>query len=200
MSEGAWDLGPQAFPANAGPGLLAADSRLTLPVSLGFSKQCRAVGFLNAGAAAFLLAVGLFLLSQVGSTPSVAVQLCAVGMLLTGAGLGFAHQAARRLLGALAFDRGGVTLLPTYAGFDIPWSRLSRWEVRGPSFPITGLPMVRLWAEENPAEFSVPAEALTAHDLMNVRQILRAYAPDRERRSDPFITRAAADRWGDLSA
>lgn len=179
MSEGTWDV-TLPLRASATPVSTPAIDRGTLPVTFGYNSRFRSVGLAFALGSVGLVLTGLFLLSQVAATPNVAVQLSAVGLMLTGAGLACLHQSTRRLLGGLTIDDQGISLTPALAGFTIPWPCLKRWQIRDRSFPLTGQPMARFWAEGQSLEFSIPAGSLSEEDLQTLRQILRDYAPELE--------------------
>ena len=152
----------------------------TTPFRLVYTTRCRGVGFAQGlGSAAFLL-TGLFMLSQISTTPALAVQLSTVGLLLSLAGSVVFYHAAQRLFGSIVVDEIGVSRNPSLAGFLIPWSRLSRWVVRESCLPARGLPVVRFWVDGNPLEFTLPADALDADGLRALRKALRDRAPERE--------------------
>lgn len=191
MSEAAWGVPPSMLSVPAGA---ESFGQGTLPVQFPFSRKCRASGLAMSTASAGLIGTGLFLLSQVAATPGVAVQLSAVGLLLTAAGLAVLYGASQRLFGALTVDRRGVSLSPSLSGFAIPWDRLCRWEVRDRSFPITGLPMVRFWADGRALEFAVPSGSLGDEELLAVRRALLEFAPDREYRDARTVLGTFRDR------
>ena len=179
MSEGTWNAVRPTLSTAVIPRTVAIDES-GLPVRLSYTTRRRTKGLALAVAAAGLLLTGLFMLSQITSTPAVAVQLCAVGLLLTGGGLAVLHSAARQSLGALTIDDQGISQSPSFAGFSIPWQALSRWVVRDQPFPGAGLPVVRFWSQGDSMEFTIPADSLGENDLRALRRILRRYAPGQE--------------------
>ena len=179
MSEGTLNVAAPALPVTLDSPTITSDS-LVLPVRFSYTANCRTKGLTLAALTAGLLVTGLFLLSQISTTPAVAVQLCAVGLMLTAGGAVAMHQSAQRLLGALAINDFGIHQSPGIAGFSIPWNRLSRWEVREHAVPSLGLPVVRFWAQGDPTGFTIPADSLTHGELRTLRRILRHYAPERE--------------------
>jgi hypothetical protein len=179
MSEGTWNVSAPSLSAALNSRLTVVDP-MTLPVGFSFTPRCRTRGLTLALASAGLLLTGLFMLSQIPSTPAVAVQLSAVGMLLVGGGFVVMYQAAQRLLGALTITDHGIVHSPSFGGFSIPWKQLSGWDVRDHSLPSAGLPVVRFWVQGDPTNYSIPADSLTVIELRALRRILRHYVPEQE--------------------
>ena len=133
---------------------------------------------LGAGGMA-LLSVGLFLLSQISTTPALVTQLAILGAVGCISGLALLMKSIRDLLGRLIIDETGIAIRPGFAGFAITWNELQRWEVRAEGDRHPEIPSVRFWIQGEPCALFIPNGWLTDANRDQIRHLLHTHAADR---------------------
>ena len=156
-----------------------AHAHSAVPAELFFafrSTRWRTGLVLGAGGTA-LLAVGLFLLSQISETPALTAQLAILGSLGVVGGLAFLTKSVRDLLGRLVINDDGISVRPGFAGFSVPWSELTRWEVKAESDRHPEDPSVRFWIQGTLCPVFIPNGWLSDDARQQLRQELRSRVP-----------------------
>ncbi|MFO1044593.1 MAG: hypothetical protein U0941_22700 [Planctomycetaceae bacterium] len=148
--------------------------------SFRFGSQCGRNGRVCATAGVGLLATGLFLISQIGSTPALIIQLAILGSSCTVGGIGLIMRAVRDLLGRLVIDEVGIAIRPSVVGYSIAWNELSHWEVRTGMERYPDANTILLWTRDIPCAMFIPNNWLTDDDRIQVARCLRRFAADKE--------------------
>ncbi len=148
--------------------------------SFGFGSQCARNGRTSAAIGAILLATGLFLISQIGSTPALVLQLAILGAGCTVGGLGLIMRSIRDLFGRLVIDEVGIAIRPSIVGYSISWNELSHWEVRTGMDRYPDANSILLWTGDIPCAMFVPNNWLSDHERVQIARSLRNFAADKE--------------------
>jgi hypothetical protein len=148
--------------------------------SFGFGRQCGKSGRTCAVGGAVLLGTGLFLISQIGSTPGLVLQLAILGAGCTVGGLGLIMRSIRDLFGRLVIDEAGIAVRPAIMGYSISWNELSHWEVRTGMDRYPEANSILLWTGDTPCAMFVPNNWLSDQDRTQVARCLRYFAADKE--------------------
>jgi hypothetical protein len=153
---------------------------MSLAKTFAFSAQRRKSGLVQGAGGVALLAVGIFLLTQITATPGLAVQLAILGALCTIGGLGFMVRSLGDTFGRLVVDEAGIAIRPSITGYSIRWSELDRWEVKLDSEKYPEANSVLFWTQDTPCALFLTNSSLTQQDRVDLRQILQTYAADKE--------------------
>ena len=129
--------------------------------------------------AGLMIGVGIFLLTQVSSTPNLVVQISIVGTLLILGGLVIITRSFGDFIGELTIDRQGVRVRLGVTGFEIAWADLKQWRVDETS-RMPELSSVELWTTGSERPQGVPGGSLGYKDLRRARHVLEAFAPEKE--------------------
>ena len=178
MSEAATLALPVAHDANTHASSHRYATETSIAQSFAFSTQRWKSGVTHAASGTGLLAMGVFLLTQIGSTPALAVQLAILGAVGSVGGLALLTKSIGDLFGRLVIDEAGIAVRPSIAGYSIAWNELSRWDVNlDAEFPEAQ--SVRFWTVGSPCAMFLSNSSLTHHDRTQIRRALLAHAADK---------------------
>ena len=150
--------------------------------SFSFAGQCWKVGLSQGASGTGLLVVGVFLLSQIGSTPALVTQLAILGSVCSIGGLALLTKSIGNLFGRLVIDESGIAVRPGITGFSITWSELVRWQVNLDSELHPEAHSIRFWIAGSPCALFLPNGWLTHQDHAQIRRTLLAHAADKASR------------------
>lgn len=178
MSEAATLALPVAHDAtlHAGSHSHATDTRVAQ--SFAFAAQRRKSGLMHAASGTGLLAMGVFLLTQIGSTPGLVVQLAILGAVCSVGGLALLTKSISDLFGRLVIDETGISVRPSLTGYSIAWNELSRWDVNLDA-ESPEAQCVRFWTADSPCAMFLSNSSLSYHDRTEIRRALLAHASDK---------------------
>lgn len=128
--------------------------------------------------AALLLVSGMFLLTQMSSTPNLVVQIALTGTLLTLGGLAVLWRAASDFMAGLRIERKGVRVHLGWTRYFVPWQNIERWSVSQPRIP--ELPAVTLWLSNKEQPVVVTGTQANEADCQEIQEVLRAFAYGKE--------------------
>ena len=126
--------------------------------------------------------MGVFLLTQIGSTPGLVTQLAILGSVCSVGGLALLTKSISNLFGRLVIDETGIAVRPGLTGYSIAWNELNRWDVNLDS-EHSEAHSIRFWTTGSPCALFIPNSRLTHHDRAQVRRALLAYAADKASQS-----------------
>lgn len=144
--------------------------------SFAFATQRWKSGLVQGVGGMGLLGMGVFLLSQIGSTPALVVQLAILGSVCSVGGLALLAKAVSGLFGRLVIDDTGIAVRPGFTGYSIAWSELDRWEVQLDSERHPEAHSIRFWTAGSPCALFIPNSWLSNQDRAHVRRSLMSYA------------------------
>lgn len=147
----------------------------TKPLVYRFSEHCGAAGARNLMGAAVAIGLGVFLFTQISSTPNLKLQIAGVAIFCCGLGLYLLPDALRSLFGKLRIDARGVRVTPGLFGFFIPWNELTHWEVDRVTF--------RFRSPKSRRTFTTSHQVLGVEQRDELREVLRECAAEREQSS-----------------
>jgi hypothetical protein len=158
----------------------AADFDLSVAHSFWFGRRLwmSAVGLCVQ--AALLLAAGIFLLTQISSTPNLTVQIAITGALLTLGGLAMIVRALGDFLSGLKVDRQGLRVRMAGRGFAVPWTAVERWNMSPKERKLKELPGITVWVVGNKKPFTVPDGYLDPLSRFAIYHLFRALAHEKE--------------------
>jgi hypothetical protein len=130
--------------------------------------------------AALLLAAGIFLLTQISSTPNLAVQIAITGGLLSLGGIAMLVRAVGDFLSGLKVDRHGVRVRMSGKGFAVPWTAVERWNMSPKERKLKELPGITVWVVGNKKPFTVPDGHLDPLSRFAIYHLFRALAHEKE--------------------
>ena len=125
-----------------------------------------------------MLLVGIFLFSQIPSTPNLVVQMMIIATLLTVCGLVFSWLAWREFSGSFTIDQQGFQARFGLNSFSGNWSQVTNWDVSD-SGHSADLPAVQIWTDKDDTLHSIPGGFIPPAEQLHVRQLLRSFAPPR---------------------
>jgi hypothetical protein len=128
--------------------------------------------------ASLLLVSGVFLLTQMSSTPNLVVQIALTGALLTLCGIAMLWRAASDFMAGLRIDRKGVRVHLGWTRFFVPWQNIERWSVNQPRIP--ELPAVTLWLNNKKQPVVVTGAQADESVRHEIQEVLRAFAYGKE--------------------
>jgi hypothetical protein len=146
--------------------------------SFAFSTQRWKRGITHATSGTGVLVMGVFLLTQISSTPGLAVQLAILGAVCSVGGLALLTKAVGDLFGRLVIDETGIAVRPSITGYSIAWNELSRWDVDLDA-EFSEAHSVRFWTPDSPCAMFLSNSSLTHHDRTQIRRALLAHAADK---------------------
>lgn len=129
--------------------------------------------------ATLLIVAGVFLLTQISSTPNLAVQIAITGGLLTLGGIAMLYRALGDFLAGLRIDRKGIRVQVGWRRSFLPWSKIERWNVDDPHIP--QLPAIVFWVVNKRQPVVVSGVQADAASRQQIREVLRAFAYGKER-------------------
>ncbi len=130
--------------------------------------------------ASLLLVAGVFLLTQVSSTPNLAVQIAIVGGLLTIGGIALLFRSLGDFRAGLKVDATGLRARLGWSGFTVPWSRVERWSVGDHKRALGELPGITVWAAGMQRPFSIPDSHLDDKNRREIHHLFRVLACGKE--------------------
>ena len=145
-----------------------------------FARQRWLVGVGVVVQATLMMIAGGFLLTQVSSTPNLAIQIAIVGTLLAAGGLAILTRAWSDFLGGLTIDRDGLRASLGWSSFKIFWSDVARWRVSETAAKIVDLSSIEIWSATSQFPRVVPGGRLSVKDHHRIRQLLYAFAEGKE--------------------
>ena len=151
----------------------------TAAQSFAFAGQRWQSGLAQGASGTGLLGMGLFLLSQIGSTPALVTQLAILGAVCSVGGLALLTKSIGDLFGRLDIDETGIAVRPGLTGYAIAWSELDRWEVKLDSELHSEAHSIRFWTSGSPCALFIPNNWLTHQDRAEIRRTLLGYAADK---------------------
>ena len=157
----------------------AAEVDITAVHSFSFAPERWLTGVGTWVQAGLMIGVGIFLLTQVSSTPNLVVQIAIVGTLLTIGGLALIVRTFGDFFGGLKIDRQGVRGRLGLKSFEIEWADLKEWRVDETS-RMPELSSIELWTSGAEFPSGVPGGSLSHKDLRRARHVLEAFAPEKE--------------------
>jgi hypothetical protein len=129
---------------------------------------------------ALLLGAGVFLLTQISSTPNLVVQIALTGSLLSIGGLAMLAHAASVFLTRLTIDRSGLRARVGWSTFATPWSNVVRWSVTTRRRSIKELPGIRWWVEGSDGPVTIPDGYLDERSRPRILRLFVELAPGKE--------------------
>lgn len=123
------------------------------------------------------LALGLFLLAEIQSTPGLKSQLALLGSILVVTGVACLVSASRDLFGRLVINNDGISVQPFVAGFSIPWEKIVRCQVKDLHSRHAESPYILLWTRDSACPVYIPYGWLSTHDRHQVQQVLAIRVP-----------------------
>ena len=151
---------------------------ITAVHSFAFAPERWLTGVGSCVQGSLMIGVGAFLLTQVSSTPNLAVQIAIVGTLLAAGGLAFIIRSYGDFFGGLTIDRQGVRARVGLKRFELPWSEVRQWRV-DEHCKMPELSCIELWTKGESSQ-GVPGGSLGHKDLHRARHILEAFAPEKQ--------------------
>lgn len=148
--------------------------------SFGFGSQCARSGRTSAALGVVLGTTGLFLISQIGSTPALVLQLAILGAGCTVGGLSLIMRSIRDLFGRLVIDEVGISIRPSIVGYSISWNELSHWEVRTGMDRYPDANSILLWTGDTPCAMFIPNNWLSDQERVQIARSLRNFAGEKE--------------------
>ncbi len=129
---------------------------------------------------ALLLGAGVFLLTQISSTPNLLVQIALTGSLLAIGGLAMLAHAASAFLTRLTIDRYGLRARVGWSTFATPWTNVVRWSVGTRKRSINELPGIRWWVVGSDSPMTIPDGYLDEHSRPRILRLFMELAPGKE--------------------
>jgi hypothetical protein len=145
-----------------------------------FARQRWLVGVGVVVQGTLMMITGGFLLTQVSSTPNLAIQIAIVGTLLAGGGLAILTRAWSDFLGGLTIDRDGLRASLGWSSFTMPWADVARWRVSETAANIVDLSSIEIWTAKSKFPRVVPGGRLSVTDHHRLRQLFYAFAEGKE--------------------
>lgn len=156
------------------------------PQSFAFTSQRWKSGLQQGISGTGLLVMGVFLLSQISSTPALVAQLAILGSVCSVGGLALLMKAVGGMFGRLVIDESGIAIRPGFTGFSITWNELARWDVNlDAEYPEAHC--VRFWTPDSPCALFIPNNWLTDHSRAQIRRSLLAHAADKASQTNRVI-------------
>jgi hypothetical protein len=132
-----------------------------------------------------LLGAGVFLLTQISSTPNLVVQVALVGGLLTIGGIALLFRSLGDFRVGLKVDSTGLRARLGWSGFTVPWSRVERWSVSDRKRRLSELPGITIWGAGSQRLFTIPDGYLDDKNRREIRHVFRALAYEKEAAESP---------------
>ncbi len=127
-----------------------------------------------------LTTAGGFLLSQVQSTPRLAVQVAIVGGLLLAGGIALFVRAAGDFVGQVSVGPAGLQARLGWAHRSFTWPEVKRWRVRDEFADADEMRSLEIWPASSGRVLAIRGGRMSERDHRQVRQLLQAFAPGRE--------------------
>jgi hypothetical protein len=126
-------------------------------------------------------ATGVFLLTQIPSTPSLVIQMAIVGTLLAVGGLFVLAKSWSDFFGGVTIDSQGFRASLGLSSFKVQWPAIARWRVNEIAAKMPELSSVEIWTgESDKFPRAVPGGRLNVHEHHRIRQLLHTFAEGRE--------------------
>lgn len=132
-------------------------------------------GLLRIVQGAFLLVAGVFLLTQVISTPNLMVQMVILGCVLSIGGCYFLWSSLSDLLGFFRVDRQGIHLRDSWSIRSIPWSHIVAWQVNSGS-PRDLQRAVRILLPDPHHPVVIDGDSFHNEDLLRIHGVMLQFA------------------------
>jgi hypothetical protein len=170
-----------SMPDSAG----VADSRLAISDvsavhSFWFGRRLWPAAFGLGLQAALLLTAGVFLLTQIASTPNLAVQIALTGGLMTIGGIALLFRSLGTFRAGLKIDCKGVCARLGWRTISVPWSRVERWSVSEQELKLAQLPGIVVWVKGNKRLFAIPNGHLDNQSRHQIHQLFHILAYGKE--------------------
>jgi hypothetical protein len=174
-----------SFPRNSrAPGATAHAAPLTIDAAatyrFPFVRQRWLTGAGTLVQAALMLTTGIFLLTQISSTPNLALQISIVGLLLSAGGCLLLWLSWSDFFGGLRIDADTMRARLTWKSFRITWPEISGWRVNEAAAKLPDLASVEIWLQDGGYPLIVPGGRLSVADHHALRQLLHYFAEGRE--------------------
>lgn len=168
-------------PAKSKAGL-SREIDVTAEHCFSFARRRWAIGAGKIIQSGLMIASGVFLLTQIRSTPNLAIQIAIVGGLIAIGGAAIAVRSLRDFFGGVSISPAGVNVRFAIERYSLPWDQVEKWQVNELAADVAEMPAISFWTKRDVVRKTVPGCHLTVEDYRHVRQVLAAMAPEREER------------------
>ena len=141
-------------------------------LSWSFAAQRWRHGLAVGAGAVLQLALALFLLSQIKTSPGLKTQLAAMGFIFCFCGATCLVSSIRDLFGRLVVDDKGISVHPSIAGFSMTWEQIIRCEVKDAQSNCADSPFILLWGLGSDDLWCVPGGWLSHANRVQVQRVL----------------------------
>ncbi len=158
------------------PAAKYVDITVAHPFWFGRKLWTAGLGLVLQGAA--LIAAGVFLLTQMSSTPNLVVQIALTGSLLTLGGVAMLYRALGDFMAAMRIDRHGIRVHLGWQRMFIPWSCVEAWSVQEPQ--LEDLPAVTIKVQKKSQPVVITAAQADRVTRQDIQAVLRAFAVSKQ--------------------
>ena len=153
---------------------------ITVPHSFWLGKQQWQTGVGRCVQASVMLGAGIFLLSQISSTPNLTVQMATVGGVFTLGGIAMLYYSLGDFCARLSIDDRGLKARLGWSGFSTEWSNVESWSVSDHKLALPELPAVKVWVSGSQKPLAIPGGHLDDKCRREIRRVFRALAFSKE--------------------
>jgi hypothetical protein len=152
------------------------------PHHFSFGPQRWIAGLDNCVKASLMFFPGVFLLTQIASSPNLDFQIGIAGAVLSLAGMAYFGLSFRDFFGGIALDRDGIRARLGLTSVAVPWPELDAWSLTESAADQPDLTCLRLWTAESTSPRVVISGGFFAkRSLSTVRLLLETFASGKER-------------------
>lgn len=130
--------------------------------------------------ALLLLAAGVFLLTQISSTPNLVVQIAITGGLMTLGGIAMLYRALGDFFGGLQVDFKTVRVRTGWKSCSFPWSRVERWSVIDHQPRLSVMPGITFWVTGRKEPIVITAGDVDEPTRRDIHELFRTIAYGKE--------------------
>lgn len=145
-----------------------------------FGRRLWLAGLGKCVQALLLLAAGVFLLTQISSTPNLVVQIALTGSLLTAGGAAMLYRALGDFLAGMKVDRQWLKIRTGWKSVSVPWSKVEKWRIEDHVPKIAQLPCITLWLAEGLRPVTIASGNLDERSRSDIRELFQALAYSKE--------------------
>jgi hypothetical protein len=145
-----------------------------------FGRRLWLTGLGRCVQALLLLVAGIFLLTQITSTPNLVVQIALTGGLMTLGGIALLYRALGDFFGGLKVDFKNVRVRTGWKSCSFPWSRVDRWSVIDHKPRLAMMPGIAFWLTDRKEPITIAAGDLDEQSRRDIHELFRTIAYGKE--------------------
>jgi hypothetical protein len=148
---------------------------LTATHSFTFARQRWFAGASNVVRGVLLGTTGIFLLSQMGNTRNLVVQIAILGTLLTIGGAAFLVRSLSDFFGGVHLNAKAIRVRYGLFGYTVPWSQITTYCVNEAAIKSPALPSVVLELNSPARQRLIPGGHLSNEAHLRIRRLLQHF-------------------------